>query len=190
MTKSSASRPNSVSVGTLPDDAPFRIRPQRQPEDLGPLYAFIREAFRTARRSDGREQDFFRGTLMAPGRYLPDLAFVAEDVGGALAGHVMLTRLGDALPLLLAPLSVRADVRGRGLGARLVRHALAAAREAGAGAVALVGDPGYYARFGFRPAAGFGLTSAPPIPAPFLQALPLRPGAEAMLRGVCLPLPE
>ncbi len=60
----------------------------------------------------------------------------------------------------------------------------------GAEAVALVGDPGYYARFGFRPAAGFGLTSVPPIPAPFLQALPLRPGAEAMLRGVCLPLPE
>ena len=74
---------------------------------------------------------------------------VAEDVGG-LVGHICLSRL--AAPegwLALAPLSVRTEAQGRGIGAELVRYAADRARQARFKAVVVVGDPDYYHRFGF-----------------------------------------
>jgi predicted N-acetyltransferase YhbS len=51
--------------------------------------------------------------------------------------------------LLLGPLAVHPDARRRGLGAALVRRALADAARLGHAAVLLVGDASYYGRFGF-----------------------------------------
>ena len=79
------------------------------------------------------------------------LAFVACD-HGRLVGTVQLwdVATGDGRPaLLLGPLAVHPDCRNRCVGSMLVRHALAAARRLGHGAVLLVGDAAYYKRFGF-----------------------------------------
>jgi putative acetyltransferase len=83
--------------------------------------------------------------------------------------------------LALAPLAVAADARRRGLGAALVRAGLVATRDAGAIAVLVLGDPAYYARFGFAPARG--ITGAPWCAHPAFQALSLVPG-QAVPRGV------
>jgi putative acetyltransferase len=92
---------------------------------------------------------------------LPPLSFVA-DLGGHVVGHVMLSacRL-DTLPRLvdvysLAPLGVLPEHQRRGIGARLVDHALAAADRQGIPLVFLEGDPGYYGRRGFRSAQELG----------------------------------
>jgi len=84
--------------------------------------------------------------------YLPQFSLVAED-GGELIGHVIATRgrlepLG--IPALgLGPLGVRPGHQRRGVGTALV-HALVAVAEAGdERLIALLGDPGYYGRFGF-----------------------------------------
>jgi predicted N-acetyltransferase YhbS len=54
--------------------------------------------------------------------------------------------------LMLGPLAVNDDARDGGVGAKLVRQGLEAARQAGHERVFLVGDAGYYERFGFTAA--------------------------------------
>ena len=78
------------------------------------------------------------------------LSLVATD-GGRVIGTVRLwhvTAAGRAA-LLLGPLAVDSRWRGRGVGAVLMRRALAEARRRGHAAVLLVGDAPYYGRFGF-----------------------------------------
>lgn len=100
---------------------------QATPSDYDRIHAFVREAFRTARVSDGNEQDFV--LRLRDGASVPELELIAEEEE-SLLGHIMLTdaviRHADAeIPaLLLAPLSVALERRGQGIGAALVREAL------------------------------------------------------------------
>jgi predicted N-acetyltransferase YhbS len=114
------------------------------------------------------------------------LAFVAVDQG-RLVGTVRLWHVyaGPGRPaLLLGPLAVHPDVRNRGIGSMLVQHAISAAQRLGHGAVLLVGDAPYYARFGFAA----DMTAALWMPGRYerdrLLALELRPGALAGARGL------
>ncbi|MHC4377087.1 MAG: GNAT family N-acetyltransferase [Planctomycetota bacterium] len=122
----------------------------------------------------------------------PYLSLVAE-VDGAVRGHVAFspvtvpsaTLRGAPAPLLmgLAPLAVDSEVRCGGLGAELSRAGLRRCRELGAVGAVVLGDPRYYARFGFRDAAVWGLTSVYDVPAGAFQAVELQPGAFAELSG-------
>lgn len=80
----------------------------------------------------------------------PELSFVAKS-GRNFIGSVRLTpvRIGGEPGLLLGPLAVVDDWKGRGAGKSLMRTALAAATEAGHRLVILVGDEPYYGPFGF-----------------------------------------
>jgi predicted N-acetyltransferase YhbS len=51
--------------------------------------------------------------------------------------------------LLLGPLAVDPSIKSAGIGSALMRHAISEARRLGHGAILLVGDAPYYARFGF-----------------------------------------
>ncbi|WP_321503994.1 N-acetyltransferase [Breoghania sp.] len=82
---------------------------------------------------------------------LPEIAISAIR-SGELVGTVRLWRAVTAdgrAVLLLGPLAVSPDLQGLGLGGRLMRTALNRAAVGGHEAIILVGDPGYYARFGF-----------------------------------------
>src|SRR6266852_2689388 len=84
---------------------------------------------------------------------------------------------GGVRALVLGPLAVDPSSRELGVGAALMNHALAAAKARGHGAVVLLGDAPYYARFGFS-----GLkTGELSLPGPFerdrLLGLELREGA-------------
>jgi putative acetyltransferase len=93
---------------------------------------------------------------------VPALSLVAE-VDGEVVGHVVCTRgsVGGAPALGLGPLSVLPARQRAGVGSALVHTALGVADGLGEPLVALLGDPAYYARFGFRPAADLGIT--PPV---------------------------
>jgi len=64
--------------------------------------------------------------------------------------------------LALAPLSVRPDLQRRGVGLALMHAVLGAADALGEPLVALLGDPVYYSRFGFRLSEEYGIR--PPVP--------------------------
>jgi copper homeostasis protein CutC len=113
------------------------------------------------------------------------IALVAE-LEGRVVGHVVLSPLRAGAPggMGLAPLAVDAGARARGIGAALTVAAIARARDAGCALVVVLGDPEYYARFGFVAAAPLGLASRYGGEDGAFQALELRPGAADAQRGV------
>ncbi len=149
------------------------------------VYDFVQKAFETARVSDGKEQDFVEALRQSP-TYLPELDLVAIE-GEAIVGHLMMTllqyRSDDPSPqmLLLAPLSVREDIRGFGIGAMLMDSGFTRAQELGYRGVLLVGDPGYYGRFGFVPSEEYGIRNTDGIEKDYVMVLPL---GEELLSGV------
>lgn len=170
----------------LPDAISIRVE---RPDDRDDVFALIQQAFATARVSDGTEQEHYLRLLVSPGFIVP-LALVAEQ-DGRIVGHIMLTQStidGEtATPVLvLSPLSVAPDVQGVGIGSALVRAALDEARRLGHTAVFLAGDTYYYGRFGFAPAARFGIALPawiPPENHDNIMALELVPGALDGVRG-------
>jgi putative acetyltransferase len=99
--------------------------------------------------------------LRASPDWIDGLSFVAE-AGGAVVGHVLLTRsLLDAPAqlvdvLVLSPMSVAPAHQGRGIGSALIRHALAEAAKRPEPLVFLEGSPDFYRRFGFESAGPLG----------------------------------
>lgn len=59
----------------------------------------------------------------------------------------------------LAPLAVHPDDRSAGLGAALITAGLKQCTDIGAEFAVVLGEPGYYTRFGFEPASRAGLSS-------------------------------
>ncbi|TKT77512.1 N-acetyltransferase [Aquamicrobium sp. LC103] len=119
------------------------------------------------------------------------LAFVAKDAGGNLVGTVRLwdVRLGDNGPntLLLGPLAVDPALKSAGIGSALMRHAVNEARRLGHGAILLVGDAPYYARFGFSAEKTAALAMPGPYERERFLALELSQGALSGASGVLAP---
>lgn len=90
---------------------------------------------------------------------------VAVDRAGDIVGHVLLSpcpveddegeRVGEVLAL--GPIGVLPAVQFRGVGSALVTSALSLAMARGVPAIVLLGQPGYYPRFGFVSARSCGL---------------------------------
>jgi putative acetyltransferase len=140
--------------------------------------------YRVHRLAFGREDEAQLVEALQAGGY-PRVSVVAE-AEGEVVGHILFSELrihteGGVFPALsLAPLAVVPNHQRRGVGSALVRRGLELCREAGHGAVLVLGHPAYYPRFGFSAALAVPLTS------PFsgrssYMAAELVPGA---LRGV------
>jgi predicted N-acetyltransferase YhbS len=85
-------------------------------------------------------------------RAVEGLSFVAVE-NGLLKGSVRFWPIfvGNDAALLLGPLAVEAEQRGRGIGLALMKRGIEEARTRGHRAIVLVGDAPYYARAGFAP---------------------------------------
>ena len=158
-------------VALTPDAAPFAIRSERA-SDVVARSALLDACFganrhmRTCQRlRDGR----------APAEGL-SLSAVAR---GKLVGTLRLWHVsaGGARALMLGPLAVDEASRKLGVGAALIGHAIAIARQRGHGAVILLGDAPYYARFGFSAAKTGELSLPGPFERDRLLGLELREGA-------------
>lgn len=112
--------------------------------------------------------------LRADAGWIPSLSLVAE-VDGRIVGHVVTTRgyVGELGALGLGPISVSPDQQHRGVGSALMQATIASAGAAGEPLVALLGEPGYYSRFGFVPASTVGIEAPDPAWGAYFQALPL-----------------
>jgi putative acetyltransferase len=93
--------------------------------------------------------------------WLPALSMVAVE--SEVIGHVLCTRGDvDGAPVLaLGPLTVRPDRQRAGVGSALMHAVLGAGDALGEPLVALLGDPRYYGRFGFRLSGEYEIT--PPV---------------------------
>jgi predicted N-acetyltransferase YhbS len=164
-----------------PDAAPFAIRGERASD------VDAREALLDACFGEGRDlrtcQRLRDGRAPAEGLALSALR------DGRLAGTLRLWHVsaGGAPALVLGPLAVDPTSRGLGVGAALVNHALAAAKARGHGAVILLGDASYYARFGFSALKTGELRLPGPFERERLLALELDEGALDGARGMIVP---
>jgi len=136
-------------------------------DDARAIGALLRAAF------DGDAEVLLVAALRCAGDVIAELVAERE---GAVLGHVLFSEapVGAARAVCLAPLAVDASARREGIGTLLVREGLARCAAAGAAAAHVLGEPAYYARFGFRPAEG--ITGAPWCVHPAFQALSLVPG--------------
>ncbi len=167
----------------------MNIRHER-PADVKAREALLDEAFGETRyrKSSQRLRD---GRLPAEG-----LCFIAAE-GKRVLGTARLWEItcsSGQQALLLGPVAVATGSRNRGIGAALVRRAVAEAARLGHGAIVLVGDAPYYGRFGFSAEK----TSRLRLPGPFerhrLLALELRQGAldgaAGMIRAAGRAIPQ
>jgi predicted N-acetyltransferase YhbS len=164
-----ALRKNPVAL--IPIAAPFAIRAERA-SDVVAREALLDACFgenrrlRTCQRlRDARTHaEGLALTAVAQGRLVGTLRLWHVSAGGVPA-------------LVLGPLAVDPACQKLGIGAALTNRALAAARARGHGAVVLLGDAPYYARFGFSALK----TGALALPGPFerdrLLGLELTEGA-------------
>ncbi|WP_426940110.1 N-acetyltransferase [Pseudarthrobacter sp. S6] len=106
--------------------------------------------------------------------YLPEFSVVAV-LDDEIVGHVISTRgwVGDYGLLGLGPIGVTPRLQRHGIGTALMNDTIARANAAGEGGIALLGSTDYYPRFGFVPAASFGVLPPDAAWGDHFQLLPL-----------------
>jgi hypothetical protein len=154
-----------------PKAAPFAIRAERATDVVA------REALLDACFGENRHMRTCQ--RLRDGRAPAEGLALSVVRRGQLVGTVRLWHVsaGGLPALVLGPLAVDATSRELGIGAALMVEALAAARARGHGAVILLGDAPYYARFGFSAEKTGGLSLPGPFERERLLALELREGA-------------
>jgi len=106
------------------------------------------------------------------------LSLVA-DAESEIVGHILFTDIAmkpggaETRMLGLAPMAVRPEWQGKGIGSALVRRGLEDCRELGYRGVVVLGHPGFYPRFGFTPASRHGISCAYDAPDEAFMALAL-----------------
>ena len=139
----------------------MQIRLER-PEDATTIHALTDAAFEGMPFSDDTEARVIVA-LRAAGALT--LSLVATQ-GGEIVGHVAFSPVtingtaGDWYAL--GPVSVWPDRQRTGIGQALIREGLRRLQSTGAGGCVLLGDPAYYARFGFENDPHFRHAGAPP----------------------------
>lgn len=155
------------------------------PGDLGAIEALYPAAFPT--------EDLLPlvRALLEAGSDVLSLVALADD---ELAGHVAFTTC--AIPksaetvALLGPLAVAPTRQRQGIGTAMIRAGLRDLASAGAAKVCLLGDPGYYGRFGFMPETG--VTPPYPLPAAWREAwqsIELTDGGRSLEGRLLVPAP-
>jgi len=118
--------------------------------DIEAITAVTIEAFTDHPISQQTEQ-FIIHALRTAG--VLTLSLVAE-IDGCVVGHVAFSPVTISDGTLgwygLGPVSVLPDYQRQGIGKALIGEGLSMLKETGARGCALVGDPNYYSRFGFR----------------------------------------
>jgi len=129
-----------------------------QPGDV----AAIREVNRLAFSQD--EEGRIVDALRANGAATLSLVAIDDDV---VVGHIMFSPLflGAVQGAGLGPMAVVPSHQRHGIGGRLVEAGIERLRSTGCPFIVVIGHPAFYPRFGFRPAASYGLTCAWEVPA-------------------------
>jgi len=152
---------------------------------------------RPERADDGWLVEHLNEISFGPGRYaksayrlrdgvspVAGLSFVAV-VGDALLGSIRFwpVAIGMEKSLLLGPLAVQPDLRGRGIGIALMKHGIEAARVQGHASIVLVGDEPYYVRVGFARLAPGRIRFPGPVDPARILGLSLKQNVILTLKG-------
>lgn len=173
--------PSRVSQASVP--IPFEIHPESSEEQ-----ALIEPLLDRAFGPDRRARTVYRLRDRPPAE---GLSYVARHADGRLLANIRYwpVMIGKTPAILLGPLAVEPSIQGRGVGKALVAHSLGEAIHRGHRICIVVGEPDYYAAFGFRPASEFGLILPGPVDPHRFQARELVSGALKGVSGLISPAP-
>jgi predicted N-acetyltransferase YhbS len=165
----------------LTDAAPYLIRAERA-SDVAAREALLDACF-------GANRDLRTCQRLRDGRAPAEGLALSALSQGRMVGTVRLWHVsaGGVRALVLGPLAVDPSCRELGIGAALMNRALAAAKARGHGAVILLGDAPYYARFGFSDLKTGELSLPGPFERDRLLGLELREGALDGAWGMIVP---
>lgn len=150
------------------------------PEDVAAIHELTRRAFASMPHSDGREPAII-DALRQEGALALSLVAIRR---GELVGHAAFSpaTAEDGTPgwHTLGPVAVDPLVQRKGIGSALIQLGVERLREQGAAGCIVLGDPSYYARFGFQPAP----KQAPAdYPAEYFMILPFNANLAATTIG-------
>jgi predicted N-acetyltransferase YhbS len=150
-------------------------------------------------QADKRAIEALVDRCFGPGRYAktayrlregvdpdPRLSFVAvKSSDGVLLGSVRFwpVAIGGEPSLLLGPLAVEPELRGKGIGISLMQRGIEQAKALGFATMILVGDEPYYARVGFSKLPRRRVHMPGPVDPDRLLGLALKSGALDALSG-------
>ena len=120
------------------------------PEDIEAITEVTIAAFKTLPVSRHTEQFIIHALRAAGALTLSLVAEIEEQVVGHIAFSPIRISDGSKDWYGLGPISVLPEYQKVGIGKSLIQEGLSLLREMGGRGCALVGDPNYYRRFGFR----------------------------------------
>lgn len=124
------------------------------PDDISAIRALTKDAFAPMPFSDGKEPDVIDALRKHQQLTLSLVAVQDRDIVGQVSfSPVTIDGTHDHW-FGLGPVSIRPDRQKQGIGSTLIRKGLALIKYDGAKGCVLVGDPGYYSRFGFSNKTG------------------------------------
>lgn len=139
----------------------FAIRPERAGDETA-IGAVTTRAFAEAEHSDGTE-----AAITESLRHGGDLALsLVAEKNGEIIGHIafspVTTSDGSTGWYGLGPISVVPEHQNEGIGGAMIEHGIALLSEMDAQGIVLLGDPAYYARFGFTHDPALDYPGPPP----------------------------
>ncbi len=141
------------------------------PADILPIDKLLRDVFPTSAEAE------LVMSLRENSRFT--LSLVACNDDGEVVGYVLFTPVtlaGEDFGWQgLAPVAVKQDYRNQGLAEQLIKQGLESLYELGYSACVVLGDPAYYARFGFQPSLDGPFYSRYDMMAHAFQLLALEP---------------
>ncbi len=152
-------------------------------DDIATIHEVVAAAF--GRTSEAKLVEVIR---QSP-NFIPELSLVAVENGDVL-GHILFSSIvietqEQAIPALaLAPLAVTPTRQREGIGSQLVQAGLSQSRELNHSVIVVLGNPGYYERFGFQTASKFGVQAPFPVPDEAFMVLELKPDALINVSGI------
>ena len=131
-----------------------------EPGDIPAIRTIIKAAFADMAYSSQTEAEIIDGLRDAGALRLSLVAVEDGEVIGNVAFSDVTIDGRDGW-VGLGPVAVKPGLQSRGVGSALIRGGLERMRLAGVAGCVLVGDPGYYKRFGFAAVSGLGYDGVP-----------------------------
>lgn len=150
------------------------IRKETQ-SDAGAIFDITKAAFENHPYSNNTEQFIINALRAANALTISLVAELGERVVGHIAFSPVTFSDGSENWYGLGPVSVLPDCQKQGIGTKLVNEGIGLLKALGAGGCALVGDPNFYERLGFRSPDGLkheGIPQENFLVLPFSKIIP------------------